>query len=38
MKWKPSCKQGSAKWGADIMCNADVFKLIVAEHLSKVRF
>jgi hypothetical protein len=38
MKWKPSCKQGSAKWGADIMCSADVFKLIAAEHLSKVRF
>jgi hypothetical protein len=37
MKWKPSCKQGRAKWGADVMCSADIFKMVMAEHLSKVR-
>ncbi len=33
MKWKPSCKQGSAKWGYDGLCAPEVFKCLLAAHL-----
>lgn len=33
MKWKPSCKQGSAKWGYDGLVPPAVYQRIFAAHL-----